>query len=189
MGHVRRGSTSRYELQVDDPSQNTWNAIKEQTHATEEGLNTFLQGCKGNYLEDTLKNVEDQTLINSQASALLQNMPVVKSGDFFSVFVPQSWFFSIGNSVRSTTELVFDSVVVKAMYIDLNFNTKNILLGSNSAAKKNPSKKNDIFDVLNFESFKELSGFAEKIKNLKKISTEYNSMRSLEDSNNVANHC
>ncbi len=139
------------------------------------------------YLEDTLKNAEDQTLINSQASALLQNMPVVKSGDFFSIFVPQSWFFSIGNAVRTTTELVFDSVVVKAMYIDLNFNTKNILLGSNATSKKNLNSKNDLFDVLNFESFKELSGFAEKIRNLKKISTEYNSMRNLEDSNNVVN--
>ncbi|MBO4405273.1 MAG: hypothetical protein J5821_00920 [Alphaproteobacteria bacterium] len=139
------------------------------------------------YLEDTLKNAEDQTLINSQASALLQNMPVVKQGDFFSVFVPQSWFFRIGNSIRATTELVFDSVVVKAMYIDLNFNTKNILLGSNTTSKKNLNSKNDIFDVLNFESFKELSGFAEKIKNLKKISAEYNSMRNLEDSNNVVN--
>jgi len=137
------------------------------------------------YLEDTLKSSEDQSLINSQASALLQNMPVVKTGDFFSIFVPQSWFFGIGSSVRSTTELVFDSVVVKAMYIDLNFNTKNILLGSRAPSKKNLNSQKDIFDVLNFESFKELSGFVEKIKNLKKISSEYNSIRNLEDSNNV----
>lgn len=137
------------------------------------------------YLEDTLKNAEDQSLINSQASALLQNMPVTRMGDFFSIFVPQSWFFGIGSSVRSTTELVFDSVVVKAMYIDLNFNTKNILLGSHKSSKKSLNSQKDIFDVLNFESFKELSEFAEKIKNLKKISSEYNSIRNLEDSNNV----
>jgi len=139
------------------------------------------------YLEDNVKNSEDQILINNQASALLQTMPVVKLGDFFSIFVPQSWIFGLGNSVRATTELVFDSVVVKAMYIDLNFNTKNILLGSMITSKKVLNSKQDIFDVLNFESFKELSGFASKIKNLKKISSEYNSMRNLEDSNNVVN--
>ena len=139
------------------------------------------------YLEDTLKNSEDQSLINSQASALLQNMPVVKTRDFFSIFVPQSWFLGIGNSIRSTTELVFDSVVVKAMYIDLNFNTKNILLGSHTSSKKNLNSQKDIFDVPNFESFKELAKFVEKIKNLKKISSEYNSMRNLEDSSNVVN--
>ena len=137
------------------------------------------------YLEDNVKNSEDQILINNQASSLLQTMPVVKFGDFFSIFVPQSWVFGLGNSLRATTELVFDSVVVKAMYIDLNFNTKNILLGSMITSKKVLNSKQDIFDVLNFESFKELSSFTSKIKNLKKISSEYNSMRNLEDSNNV----
>ena len=139
------------------------------------------------YLENNVKNSEDQTLINNQASTLLQNMPVVKLGDFFSIFVPQSWVFGLGNSVRKTTELVFDSVVVKAMYIDLNFNTKNILIGSRSTSKKFLSGKQDIFDILNFESFKELSSFASKIRNLQKISSEYNSMRDLENSDNVVN--
>ncbi len=139
------------------------------------------------YLEDNVKNSEDQILINNQASILLQNMPVVKLGDFFSIFVPQSWMFGLGNSVRKTTELVFDSVVVKAMYIDLNFNTKNILLSSKAASKKVLNSKQDIFDILNFESFKELSSFASKIKNLQKISSEYNSMRDLENSDNVVN--
>ncbi len=139
------------------------------------------------YLEENVKNSEDQILINNQASTLLQTMPVVKMGDFFSVFVPQSWVFGLGNSIRATTELVFDSVVVKAMYIDLNFNTKNILLGSKITSKKALNSKQDIFDVLNFESFKELSGFASKIRNLQKISSEYNSMRNLENSNNVVN--
>lgn len=139
------------------------------------------------YLENNVKNSEDQTLINNQVSTLLQNMPVVKLGDFFSIFVPQSWVFGLGNSVRKTTELVFDSVVVKAMYIDLNFNTKNILIGSRSTSKKFLSDKQDIFDILNFESFKELSSFASKIRNLQKISSEYNSMRDLENSDNVVN--
>ena len=139
------------------------------------------------YLEDNVKNSEDQILINNQASALLQAMPVVKMSDFFSIFVPQSWVFGLGSSARKTTELVFDSVVVKAMYIDLNFNTKNILLSSKPSSKKTLNTQQDIFDVLNFESFKELSEFASKIKNLKKISSEYNSMRNLEDSNNVVN--
>ncbi len=139
------------------------------------------------YLEDNVKNSEDQILINNQASTLLQAMPVVKMGDFFSIFVPQSWIFRLEDSVRKTMELVFDSVVVKAMYIDLNFNTKNILVSSKNTSKKVLNSKQDIFDVLNFESFKELSSFASKIRDLQKISSEYNSMRDLENSDNVVN--
>ncbi len=136
------------------------------------------------YLEDTLQSSHDQILINKEASNLLQNIPTVKMGNLFSFFVPQSWVSNLGNNIKSTMELVFDSIVVKAMYIDLNFNTKNILITSTSKAKQT-SKKRDIFDISNFESFKNLQEFINHLQDIQKVSQEYNSLRTLKDGNNV----
>lgn len=63
MGYVRRGLSSRYELFVDDPTQRQWSAIKEETYATGQDLEGFLQGTKGNYIEDIL-SVEYELFFN-----------------------------------------------------------------------------------------------------------------------------
>lgn len=51
MGHVRRGSLSRYELLVREPSESMWRDIQEQTYATGKDLETFMQGVRGHYYE------------------------------------------------------------------------------------------------------------------------------------------
>lgn len=159
--------------------------IKTNIHSYCQNMKTIKKDLlKIKYIEDTLKSSSDQSLINNQTASLLQNMPVIKAGEFFSIFVPQSWLFSLSKAIKSTTELVFDSVVVKAMYLDLNFNTKNILLSSNIKTQKLDGRR-DIFDVINFESFKNLDDFTNKVAELKKISSEYNSIRSLEDSKTI----
>lgn len=55
MGHVNRGSSSRYELFVQEPTQSLWRDIQEQTYASGQDLEIFLQGTRGNYREDDKK--------------------------------------------------------------------------------------------------------------------------------------
>lgn len=136
-------------------------------------------------LEETLHTSEDQTAINKKAAALLQNMPTVNCGDLFSIFVPQSWFSDIGQNLQTTVELVFDAIVVKAMYIDLNFNTKNILISS-ANSKKPQTQKRDLFDVSTFESFNKLKDFIKNVQNVKKIGSQYNSLRRLTSGDHIA---
>lgn len=57
MGHVKRGSLTRYELLIKEPTESMWHDIKEKTYATENDLETFLQGVRGNYYEAPLMNV------------------------------------------------------------------------------------------------------------------------------------
>lgn len=78
MGYVRRGSSSRYELYVNDPTQKQWNAIKELTYATGQDLEGFLQGARGNYTEDTLP-VEYELFFNE-----------ILPGEVFSIVYQQS---------------------------------------------------------------------------------------------------
>ncbi|MBE6447167.1 MAG: hypothetical protein E7015_01625 [Alphaproteobacteria bacterium] len=131
---------------------------------------------KINKLEGELQTSDDQIMINNKAATLLQNMPTVKVSDFVSIFVPQSWFSNIGYNIKSTLELVFDSIVVKAMYIDLNFNAKNILISS-SDVRKAKNSKHDLFDISTFDSFQKLKEFVKNVDNVKKISSQYNSLR------------
>ena len=58
MGHVRRGSLSRYELLVREPSESMWRDIQEQTYATGKDLETFMQGARGHYYEIPPMKVE-----------------------------------------------------------------------------------------------------------------------------------
>ncbi|MDR0677103.1 MAG: hypothetical protein LBF57_00250 [Holosporaceae bacterium] len=135
------------------------------------------------YLESNLKGEEDQIAINKHTSTLLKDMPDIKRFDLVSVFVPQSWFSSLKNEISETLGLVFDSVVIRAMYIDLNLDTKNILQDvSNSST--NTAKK-DLFDVDSFESFKKLQNFAQQLGSIERVSAEYNSIRNLEDRKSI----
>ncbi|MDR1982982.1 MAG: hypothetical protein LBQ08_04275 [Holosporaceae bacterium] len=137
------------------------------------------------YLEANLKIEEDKILINKQTATLLKNLPSVKRSDITSVFVPQSWFSNLHKEIIETIGLVFDSVVIRAMYIDINLDTKSIL---QKAAEDSLSleRKKDLFDVNSFASFKKLREFTEQISNIEKVSAEYNSVRQLEDRKSVA---
>ncbi|MDR1561123.1 MAG: hypothetical protein LBS23_02080 [Holosporaceae bacterium] len=136
------------------------------------------------YLENNLKGEEDQALINKYTIKLLQSMPVVKWADLSSIFVPQSWFSSLRNELMGTIGLIFDSVVVRAMYIDLNLDTKKILQNFHTSIEGHHQKK-DLFDVNSFLSFKNLKEFVRRISNIKRISAEYNAIRQLEDRKSI----
>ncbi|MDR2157846.1 MAG: hypothetical protein LBO02_00825 [Holosporaceae bacterium] len=137
------------------------------------------------YLEENLKGEEDQAAINRQTVNLLKNMPSVKRFDLFSAFVPQSWFSNLHKDMLETIGLVFDSVIIRAMYIDINLDAKNILQDVVNASWSVGGKK-DLFDVNSFASFKKLQDFINQLGNIERISAEYNSIRHLEDRKSVS---
>lgn len=133
-------------------------------------------------LETTLSSEKDQDVINRYITDLLKRMPIVKLSDVASFFVPQSWFSKLRTRINQTVELIFDSVVVRAMYVDLNLNTKHLLAHHEST---NTNTKTDILSVQKFSSFLNLKTFVNRIVRLNKLSTEYNSMRSLESADSI----
>ncbi|MDR0968793.1 MAG: hypothetical protein LBL99_04170, partial [Holosporaceae bacterium] len=137
------------------------------------------------FMEASLKSEEDQAQINKETTTLLKNMPIVKRFDLISIFVPQSWFSTICHEALETIGLVFDSVIIRAMYIDINLDTKNILQNALNNFGSS-SKKRDLFDVNSFESFKKLRDFSKQIGGIEKVSAEYNAIRQLEDRKSVA---
>ncbi|MDR3180183.1 MAG: hypothetical protein LBT70_04795 [Holosporaceae bacterium] len=137
---------------------------------------------KVKFLEKHINGPEDQYVINKQISNLLQNMPVVNRYDVFSIFVPQSWFSSIRENIMDSLGLVFDAVVVKAMYIDLNINARQILLPPEI---EHQDESGDIFDINSFATLKALLDFAQKLHTIQRVSTEYNEIRQLEDRKSV----
>ena len=138
-------------------------------------------------LESRAITAEDQAVINKCTTELLREMPTVKRSDFVSIFVPQSWFSSLRKRTTEALKLVFDSVVVRAMYIDLNINTRNILEPhSGKRMAENGAEKTDLFDTQTFSSFKNLQEFVKNVKELKKISGEYNSLNSKDSGKNIA---
>jgi type VI secretion system protein ImpL len=137
------------------------------------------------YLESHIKGEDDQALINKQTSTLLKNIPSVKRFDFISIFIPQSWFSTIRRELLETIGLVFDSVIIRAMYIDINLNVKHILRDIGTEAIS-ISTKNDILDINAFASLKKMRNFVETIERIERISAEYDSVRQLEDRKSVA---
>ncbi|MDR3155789.1 MAG: hypothetical protein LBT90_01650 [Holosporaceae bacterium] len=130
-------------------------------------------------LEANAKSPEDRDTINRHIAALLQSMPIASRWKLTSIFIPQSWFSSLYAGLKETIGVVFDGIVMRAMYIDLILDTKSIFNYSNNSLSF--SSKKDLFDIRTFESFRKLKEFAEKVSSLKKMSSEYNSVRHLED--------
>lgn len=133
------------------------------------------------HMEKQLTSADDQALLNKQAKTLLQNMPVISRFDFMSVFVPQTWISQLYKEITDTVSLVFDSVVMRTIFIDLNMNTKSVLAGLSKDENYKQSEHQDLFDVSSFATFKQLKDFVDQIAILKKQTREYNSVRHLED--------
>lgn len=134
------------------------------------------------HMETQLGGVQDQIELNKQIKTLLQSMPVISRFDFLSPFVPQSWFSSLYKNMSETTGLVFDAVVIRAMFIDLNMNTRSVLEDTDTSDTDiKRYGRQDIFDVSSFTSFRKLREFTGKIATLKRLTREYNSIRTLED--------
>lgn len=133
------------------------------------------------HMETHLSNAEDQTLLNKQAKALLQNMPIISRFDFVSLFVPQTWFSQLYKEMTDTVSLVFDSVVMRTIFIDLNMNTKSVLGEFPGDKNYHQRDHQDLFDVCSFATFKRLKEFVDQVAVLKKQTHEYNSIRHLED--------
>lgn len=135
-------------------------------------------------LERHAQSEENQRLIKLETVNLLHNMPDIGPLYLFSIFVPQSWFPELRQKLRNTLGLVFDSIIVKAMFIDLNHNTNNLVKN----IFDNPDvsyKKSDLFDITTFESFKQLKDYASNVLLLEKLSHEYNIIRHIEDEKSV----
>lgn len=127
-------------------------------------------------LEHSLSGVNDKFQIDKYTGELLHHLPKVKWFDFFSVFVPQSWFSNIRKNVKETINLAFDSIITRAIYIDLNLDTHRLLENTGDVAKKR-IPKTDLFDINSFESFKKLRNFSSQIKQMRKMGQQYNEMR------------
>ena len=158
------------------------NKIQEH-HNILSGIKTMLT-----HIKSTERNVScpnDQALLNQQVRRLLHNIPVTGKYDFFSPFVVQSWFSGLYRNVINTMGLVFDSVIVRALYVDLNVNTRNMLTGTSSSDDGNNREPGDIFDITTFSSFRNLQRFGEQILFIQTQSSEYNTIRKLNDRKSV----
>lgn len=141
-------------------------------------------------IKDFEKNIDESAearkSLDDQARDLLHHMPQINSFDFFSPFVLQTWFSSLPKNIMETMGYVFDSVIARALYMDLNTNTRNALDKYNEEQEANKETR-DLFDINSFSSFRKLKKFVDNISSIKKLSSEYNSIRNLEDRENVVN--
>lgn len=125
-------------------------------------------------IENSLNNM-DNNQIDKLTGELLHNLPKVKWLDLISIFVPQSWFSSIRKNITETINLAFDSIMVRAIYIDLNLGTQRFLQSTDTGKQCIP--KSDLFDINSFYSFKKLCNFSNQIKKTKTMGDQYNSIR------------
>lgn len=136
------------------------------------------------HIENNLRSPQERAKLNKRISSLIQSIPNVSRYELTSIFVPQSWFSSLHRDIIHSLGLVFDSVVFRAMYIDLNLNTNNVLHDID-AVKDAQYQSEDLFDVASFKSFKKLQDFTNHIITLEKVSNEYNSIRTLDDRKSI----
>lgn len=137
-------------------------------------------------IENSLSNVDDKFQIEQYTSELLSRVPKVKWYDCFSIFVPQSWFSNVRKNLTDTVNLVCDSVLSRAIYIDLNLDTHRFLEKTGDASKKR-APKSDLFDINSFESFHKLRDFATKAKQMRQMGQQYNAMRTKGDGKELIN--
>lgn len=137
-------------------------------------------------IENSLSNVDDKFQVDKYTGELLSRVPKVKWYDFFSIFVPQSWFSNIRKNLTDTVNLVCDSVLSRAIYIDLNLDTHRFLEKTSDASKKRVPKS-DLFDINSFDSFRKLRDFATQAKQMRQMGQQYNTMRTKADGKELIN--
>lgn len=153
-------------------------------------MKSMLVKLKG--MEQDVSSIDKQMILNQQTKKLLQNIPIPNRWELMSLFVPQSWFSHIHRQISDAVGLVFDSVITRAMFIDLNMNTKTVIgdldeggdtseNSDNSRIRQNQYAHHDVFDIASLGTFQKLKEFTDKIKTLKKLSKEYNSILHKED--------
>ena len=158
------------------------NHISKKIHEHHNMLNrvrTMLTRIKR--VESDIKNPSDQAELNMQVKRLLHSMPSTGRFDFFSPFVLQSWFSDLHKNIVKTMGIVFDAVIIRAMYIDLNVNTHNMLTGNTGDRSNEALEQRDMFDVTSFPSFRALQNFASQISSIQTQSSEYNALRRSKD--------
>ena len=65
--------------------------------------------------------------------------------------------------MKDTVSLVFDSVFIREMFIDLNMNTKNVLGGLEpNDDDQEQYAQQDLFDISSFITFRKLKEFTEQ---------------------------
>lgn len=135
-------------------------------------------------IEQNIDDIGDKHQIDRYTEELIKNIPPVKWNSFFSIFVPQSWFSDLRARIQETINLTFDSVVARAVYIDLNLNTNKVLETSRHNAQNRPPKI-DLFNITSFASFRQLKEFAIQIERMKQLGEKYNNMRNYENGREV----
>lgn len=67
------------------------------------------------------------SLFEEQSRQLLDMMSHIERSNFFSIFVPSSWFSHIHNKLQTTLKVSYDQIVLRAVYMDLLMRARELL--------------------------------------------------------------
>lgn len=71
--------------------------------------------------------VHSNELFDSYARELIEMMDQLNQTDFFSIFVPASWFSLLYEDLNKTLKVSYQQIIIRTIYIDLLLKAKNLL--------------------------------------------------------------
>jgi type VI secretion system protein ImpL len=87
-------------------------------------INTILYQIPATRLD---QNRVTAQLFDEQTRQLLDMMVNLQKADFFSIFMPSSWFSPIDDSLKTSLKVSYDQIVLRAVYMDLLLKARDML--------------------------------------------------------------
>lgn len=87
-------------------------------------INTLLHEVPASRLDESY---EAAALFDKQTRQLLDMMNNLEDSNFFSLFIPSSWFSPVDNNLRGALKASYDHVILRTIYMDLLLKARNLL--------------------------------------------------------------
>lgn len=140
-------------------------------------INTILYQIPATRLD---QNHVTAQIFDEQTRELLDMMVNLQKADFFSIFMPSSWFSPIDDNLRTSLKVSYDQIVLRTVYMDLLLKARDMLT---FRAKSDDYTKSlaDLLTPTHMAEYQLLKGYVQRFIDLSNNIDKYNRLQSSSD--------
>jgi len=131
-----------------------------------------------------------EALFNNQARSLLDMMNHIQRTNFFSFFIPSSWFSPLQDQLNSSLKISYEQIILRTIYMDLLLKARDTLnmRPGDSILGSTPRTTSIItlLSPLNTSEYQQVKSYVEQISQLIQNIDKYNHLREVPDPNTLS---
>jgi type VI secretion system protein ImpL len=140
-------------------------------------INTILQQIPQTSTPNARSNI---LLFDQNAKHLLEMMQNLQKANFFSIFVPSSWFSRLNERLESSLKVSYEQIILRTIYMDLLLKARDLL-----TLRPTPQDKTLSIGILlqpiQTTEYQLLKAYVEKFSELLKNINKYNQLKNTHD--------